>query len=92
MEGFYRLVSRVICLQIREDLGNHLEWQFGVALRKGCGVANMGVRLLPESTPSWGVIQVDVKNAFNTIHQRAKGLTYATCSLRSEECATPRGS
>ena len=31
----------------------------------------LGVRLLLESTPFWGVIQVDVKNAFNTIHRRA---------------------
>ena len=43
---------------------------FGFAFRGGCEVANLGVRLLLESSPSWGVIQVDVKNAFNTIHRR----------------------
>ena len=69
-EGFYRLVSRAICLQIREDLSSHFQWQFGFAFRGGCEVANLGVRLLLESSPTWGVIQVDVKNAFNTIHRR----------------------
>lgn len=29
------------------------------------------VRPLFEPTPSWGVIEVDVKDAFNTIHRRA---------------------
>ena len=70
-EGFYRLVSRAICLQIREVLSSHFQWQFGFAFRGGCEVANLGVQLLLESMPSWGVIQVDVKNAFNTIHRRA---------------------
>ena len=69
-EAFYRLVSRAICMQIRETLGSYFQWQFGFAFRGGCEVANLGVRLLLESTPSWGVIQVDVKNAFNTISRR----------------------
>ena len=64
-------MSRAICLQIREALNSNFQWQFGFAFRGGLDVANVGVRLLLESTPSWGVIQVDVKNAFNTIHRRA---------------------
>ena len=67
-EGFYRLVSRAICLHIREDLSSHFQWQFGFAFRGGCEVSNLGVRPLLESSPSWGVLQVDEKNAFNTIH------------------------
>ena len=53
------------------DLSSRFEWQFGFAFRGGCEVANLGVRLLQESTPSWEVIQVNVKIAFNTIHRRA---------------------
>ena len=34
-EGFYRLFSKAICLQIREDLRKHFEWQFGFAFRGG---------------------------------------------------------
>ena len=70
-EAFYWLVSRAICLQIRETLSSYFQWQFGFAFRGECEVANLGVRLLLESTPSGGVIQVDVKNAFNTISRRA---------------------
>ena len=70
-EGFYRLISRAICMQIREDLGGHFKWQYGFAFLGGCELVTLGVRLLLESTPSWRVIQVDVKNAFNTIHRRA---------------------
>ena len=70
-EGFYRLVSRAICLQIRGALSSHFQWQFGFAFPGGCEVANLGVRLLLESTPTLGVIQVDVMNAFNTINRTA---------------------
>ena len=64
-EGFYRLVSRAICLRISEVLISHFLWQYGFAFLGGCEVANLGVRLLLESTPSWVVIEVDVMNAFN---------------------------
>ena len=47
-----------------------MSMQFGFAFRGGCEVANLGVRLLLESSPTWGVIEVDVKNAFNTIYRR----------------------
>ena len=70
-EGFYRLISRAICLQIREALHDHFEWQYGFAFKGGCEMVIWGVRLLLESRPSWGVIQVDVKNAFNTINRQA---------------------
>ncbi|KAL2630334.1 hypothetical protein R1flu_015020 [Riccia fluitans] len=71
-EALYRLVAQSLSLQFRATFFNHFEpWQFGVATGGGCETIVHGLRATLDLHPDWVVLQLDIRNAFNTVSREA---------------------
>ncbi|KAL2644563.1 hypothetical protein R1flu_012150 [Riccia fluitans] len=56
----------------RDAFAAHFEpWQFAVATRGGCETIVHGLRATFDLHPDWVVLQIDIRNAFNTISWEA---------------------
>jgi hypothetical protein len=67
-EVFYRLMSRVLCLQFCDAFAFHLSpYQFGVVVKRGCEAMVYGIWAILDAHHNWVVFQVNIMNAFNTI-------------------------
>ncbi|KAL2643274.1 hypothetical protein R1flu_010861 [Riccia fluitans] len=71
-ETLFCLVTRSISLQFRDAFAAHFEpWQFAVATRCGCETIVHGLQVTFDLHPDWLVLQIDIRNAFNTISREA---------------------
>ncbi|KAL2610702.1 hypothetical protein R1flu_029275 [Riccia fluitans] len=71
-EVLYRLIARSLGFQFWEALADHFSpLQFGVAMHGGCKIIIHGLQATLDLHPDWVVLQVDIKNAFNTISREA---------------------
>ncbi|KAL2610010.1 hypothetical protein R1flu_028583 [Riccia fluitans] len=71
-EVLYRLIARSLGFQFWEALADHFSpLQFGVATRGGCEIIIHGLWATLDLHSDWIVLQVDIKNAFNTVSREA---------------------
>ena len=71
-ESLMRLGGKALCLQLRQALQDRLKpHQLGVATPAGCETTVLALRALREIKPEWGILQIDVANAFNTVSRSA---------------------
>ncbi|KAL2634242.1 hypothetical protein R1flu_005721 [Riccia fluitans] len=83
-EVLYRLVARSLGFQFWDALADHFSpLQFGVVMRGGCETIIHGLHATLDLHPDWVVLQVDIRNAFNTVSWEAlfHELRVATGSL-----------
>ncbi|KAL2649812.1 hypothetical protein R1flu_017940 [Riccia fluitans] len=67
-ETLYCLVARSISLQYRDAFAAHFEpWQFAMATPDSCETIVHGLWATFDLHPDWIVLQIDIRNAFNTI-------------------------
>ncbi|KAL2644378.1 hypothetical protein R1flu_011965 [Riccia fluitans] len=78
-EVLYQLVARTLRFQFWEALVDHFSpLQFGVAMCGGCKTIIHDLRATLDLHQGWVVLQVDIRNAFNTVSQEA-----LFCELRA---------
>ncbi|KAL2649352.1 hypothetical protein R1flu_017480 [Riccia fluitans] len=71
-EILYRLVASSLGFQFWEALADHFSpLQFGVATRGGCETIIHGLRATLDVHPDCVILQVDIRNAFNTVSWEA---------------------
>ncbi|CAI5971673.1 unnamed protein product [Closterium sp. NIES-64] len=70
-EVLVRILSRAVCLQLRDQMARVFlaSQQFGVGVTCGTEVVVRGVRRALADHPDWVVLQLDVANAFNSFHR-----------------------
>ncbi|CAI5950702.1 unnamed protein product [Closterium sp. NIES-65] len=70
-EVLVRILSRAVCLQLRDQMARVFlaSQQFGVGVMCGTEVVVRGVRRALADHPDWVVLQLDVANAFNSFHR-----------------------
>ncbi|CAI5967536.1 unnamed protein product [Closterium sp. NIES-65] len=72
-EVLIRILSRAVCLQLRDQMARVFltSQQFGVGVTCGTEVVVRGIRRALDDHPEWVVLQLDVANAFNSFHRDA---------------------
>ncbi|CAI5531503.1 unnamed protein product [Closterium sp. Naga37s-1] len=72
-EVFPRLLARCFAADYHDAIIRHLKpkGQFGAGARNGAETVIHGVRAALKANPTWGVLQIDVKNAFNSVCRQA---------------------
>ncbi|CAI5964925.1 unnamed protein product [Closterium sp. NIES-64] len=72
-EVFPRLLARCLAVDYHDAIIRHLKpkGQFGAGARNGAETVIHGVRAALKANPTWGVLQIDVKNAFNSVCRQA---------------------
>ena len=67
---FRRVTAKVACYHLREKISNYLaSHQYGVATPSGAELMSHLVQTVLKQNPSWIIIKVDAKNAFNSVHR-----------------------
>ena len=76
---FRRLTAKVACYHLKEKISNYLApHQYGVATPGGAELMTHLVQAVLEQNPSWIIINVDAKNAFNSVHRASFCLKWRT--------------
>ncbi|CAI5973877.1 unnamed protein product [Closterium sp. NIES-64] len=72
-EVLIRILSRAVCLQLRDQMARVFlaSQQFGVGVTCGTEVVVRGVCHALDDHPDWVVLQLDMANAFNSFHRDA---------------------
>ncbi|CAI5957983.1 unnamed protein product [Closterium sp. NIES-65] len=72
-EVLIRILSRAVCLQLRDQMARVFlaSQHFGVGVTCGTEVVVRGIRRSLDDHPEWVVLQLDVANAFNSFHRDA---------------------
>ena len=69
-EVFYRLIGRAVFRQLRSTFAEHLApYQLAVGVSGGTEVVTRGLEVALQVHPDWALLQVDIRNAFNSVNR-----------------------